>query len=120
MNEIVFNVARDIPCGAELHRTRRGQPDDHLDTAIAAFASELRDRFNNPTTYDPVETIALIEYRFRYIGPFFGSTDRRISDAIGRFLVMHRDGLKLPREGSGSISGWDVEAAARARSWPEH
>lgn len=96
MMTLVFDVARDIRCGQDLHRDERGLPPATVDEAVTQVAVELLQRFNNPTSHDPVETVALIEYRLRYLGPFFGSTDRRISEALGAFFLMRCDGFCLP------------------------
>ena len=54
-----------------------------MDAAINHFAEELLERLDKPEDYDPVETIALIEYRMRYAGPF--SLLRRIAESLNRW-----------------------------------
>jgi hypothetical protein len=55
----------------------------------------LLDRLNSPARYDPVETIALIEYRLRFARAYFEGADPRISKALGAFFLM-REELILP------------------------
>jgi hypothetical protein len=66
-----------------------------FEKAMNACADELRKRLNNPNEYDPVGTVALIEFRMRYAGYFYNLAERRVPEAIASFYLM-RAGLMLP------------------------
>ena len=70
-------------------------PRADVDKVLKSFTIELYDRLNRVEAYDPIETIALIEYRLRYANHFYPDADRRIASALGSYALM-RDGLKLP------------------------
>ncbi|MGH7171654.1 MAG: hypothetical protein ACRELG_15365 [Gemmataceae bacterium] len=95
MTNLVFTIGRIINGGQALLLTCEGQPRENVEAAIGHFAAEMLERLTEPQCFDPVETVALIEYRLRYIRPFFKGTRRSIPEALLSFFLMC-DGLRLP------------------------
>lgn len=96
---LMRNVVRTLHGGQDLKESFQGLPAEAVQQAMIRLGRELLRRLNEPQDYDPVETVALIEYRLRYADRFFEHIghpeDRRISEAIRTYALM-RQGLPLP------------------------
>jgi hypothetical protein len=93
--QFIIDIIEIINGGLPLARICGDVAAYKVDGALQQFAEELRQRLNEPTDYDPIETIALIEYRLRYARSFFRPVDRGVSEALSAFVLM-RLGLRLP------------------------
>ena len=96
LRTFINDMADLILGGNHLTQTFNGLNEFDVNTAINYFMGELVEIFNNATLHDSAETLALIEYRMRYIRPFYQGGDRRITEAIFAYFSMRKN-QDLPR-----------------------